>query len=81
MPEIVPVRFTIIDDDITQHIDRVERLVEKLEGMNTNLETELVIGILTESIYVEELKSTTAAMKNISDDKLKWEDVTERLIK
>lgn len=55
-------------------------IAEQLKGMKTILEDSLLIGILVASVTVDDLKASTAAIKMRSDNNLKWEEVTARLI-
>lgn len=80
MVELVSVRYSSLKDSMPRHVDKIAALVEQLQAMGTKLDNALVVGILIASITVDELKPASAAIKTLTDDNLKWEDVTARLI-
>lgn len=80
MTELISMRYVNLKKDIGTHIDQMAAVLEQLESMETKLPDELAIALLVSSIDVPELSPVTAAIKTLSDDKAKWEDVTARLI-
>lgn len=80
MVELVSVRYTSVRDDMSKHIDRLAGLVEQLNNMGSQLPEDLTVGILVASIEVTALMPVTASIKTLSDENLKWEDVSSRLI-
>ena len=80
MVELVSIRYNSMKGSIPLHVENIASLVEHRKFMCTTLDDPLVIGILVASITVDELRPASAAVKTLSDDKLKWEDVIDRLI-
>lgn len=78
--EIVSLRFRGGSADISKHIDKLASLLEQLEAMKAKIDDALAIGILFTSIEVPELVEVIAAVKTLSEDNLKWENVYQRLI-
>lgn len=80
MTELITLRYDNILKDMGEHVDKMAGILEKLEGMDTSLPEEFSIALLISSIAVPELIPMTAALKKLSDDDAKWDDVSSRLI-
>lgn len=65
---------------MARHVDKISALVEQRRGMGSTLDDPLITGILIASINVEELKPPTMGLETLSDEKIKWADVTARLL-
>lgn len=56
-------------------------LLEQLEGTRKNFENSLNIGTVAASVNVAELLSVTKSLKTLENYKIRWEGVTNCLIK
>lgn len=80
MIELMSVKYTSIREDISQHIDGLEELLEHLEHMGIKLDDTLFIVILAASNQVSELAPITVVIKTLSKSGHKWESVSSRFI-
>ena len=80
MVELVSLKYRSVRSDISKHIDKMAALLEKLQAMKASVEDTLAVGILLASIEVEEMGPVVAAIKTLSEDKVTWDAVAERLI-
>lgn len=78
--KLVFVRYSSLKESMPRHVDKIAALVVQIHFMGTTLDETLVTGIIVASITVDELKMAWAAFKKFFGDKLKWKDVTARLI-
>lgn len=68
MSELVSTSYSSINDNMSQHVDRMVRLILQLRRMGMTLEDFLLIGILVASIEAQELLPITASVKTVFDD-------------
>lgn len=79
MSELVFIKYCSLREDMYKHIDRMNRMVEKLGSMETKLDDYLAIEVLFASIKVDQLQPVTAAIKKFSDTDINWKNVKSRI--
>ena len=80
MCELVSLRYGSLLNDIDKHIDKMTGLIEQLKVMGSTFDDALAIGILVASISVPELMPARAAIKTLTDESMKWDESSSRLV-
>lgn len=78
MPEIVSNRFKSLQDDMSNHVDRMEGLIGQLRSMGNSCDEDIAIGILVASVEIPELLPVTASIKKLADPEISWKEVANR---
>lgn len=66
--------------NIALHVDRMAGPIQQLDGIGMTLDDSLSTSILVAPSEAQELLPATASIKTLSEDKIDWKDVANRLI-
>jgi gag-polypeptide of LTR copia-type len=65
--------------DMGEYVDKYTALLDRLEGMNSKVSTELAIIMFLHSMNGK-FEATIAALKTMSDESLTWDSITAKMI-